>query len=127
MQFEKNSLNNLLFSIFLYLTLIVGFIFNENLNFGSYYDWITVYEPPIRDFSSNFKDTLLSYDQYGQRHSPVYLIFLSVFLDLGLNFDTIRIIHLHLCLSLILIFYNFIKLVFNNNNSSLLNSGYLPL
>ena len=116
MQFEKNSLNNLLFSIFLYLTLIVGFIFNENLNFGSYYDWITVYEPPIRDFSSNFKDTLLSYDQYGQRHSPVYLIFLSVFLDLGLNFDTIRIIHLHLCLSLILIFYNCLKLVFDNIN-----------
>ena len=116
MHFEKNNLNNLLFSVFLYLTLIVGFIFNENLNLGSYYDWITVYEPPIRDFSSNFKDTLLSYDQYGQRHSPVYLIFLSVFLDLGLNFDNIRIIHLHLCLSLILIFYNCLKLVFDNIN-----------
>ena len=116
MHFEKNNLNNLLLSVFLYLTLIVGFIFNENLNLGSYYDWINVYEPPIRDFSSNFKDTLLSYDQYGQRHSPVYLIFLSVFLDLGLNFDTIRIIHLHLCLSLILIFYNCLKLVFDNIN-----------
>ena len=67
------------FTFFLYLTLILGFIFNENLNFGSYYDWINVYKLPINDFSLNFKETLLSYDQYGQRHSPIYLIFLSIF------------------------------------------------
>ena len=104
--------NYILFSFFLYLTLIIGFIYDENLNFGSYYDWVNVYKFPISEFSLNFKDTLLSYDQYGQRHSPVYIIFLSIFLDLGLSFDTIRIIHLHLCLSLILIFYNCLKLVF---------------
>ena len=104
--------NYILFSFFLYLTLILGFIYDENLNFGSHYDWVNVYKFPISEFSLNFKDTLLSYDQYGQRHSPVYIIFLSIFLDLGLSFDTIRIIHLHLCLSLILIFYNCLKLVF---------------
>ena len=100
------------FAFFLYLTLILGFIFNENLNFGSYYDWINVYKLPINDFSLNFKETLLSYDQYGQRHSPIYLIFLSIFLKLGLSFEIIRIIHLHLCLSLIYIFYNCLKLAF---------------
>ena len=104
--------NYILFSFFLYLTLIIGFIYDENLNFGSYYDWVNVYKFPISEFSLNFKETLLSFDQYGQRHSPVYIIFLSIFLDLGLSFDTIRIIHLHLCLSLILIFYNCLKLVF---------------
>jgi hypothetical protein len=114
MKFEKYNLKNYLLCFFLYITIIIGFIFDENLNFGSYYDWINVYKTPINDFSLNFKDTLLSYDKYGQRHSPIYLIFLSIFLDLGLSFDTIRIIHLHLCLSLILIFYLCLKLVFVN-------------
>ena len=114
MQYQKYSIGNLLLFVFFYLTLITGFIFNENLNFGSYYDWINVYKSPISDFSLNFKSTLLSYDQYGQRHSPIYLIFLSFLLDLGFNFNTIRIIHLHLCLSLILIFYNCLKLVFKD-------------
>ena len=104
MKLINNLSNYSLFGIFLYLTLLVGFAYDENLNFGSYYDWIQVYKVPIIDFSLNFKNTLLTYDQYGQRHSPVYLIFLSFFLDLGLSFDVIRIIHLHLCLSLIFIF-----------------------
>jgi len=112
MSSKKSNLINFFLFIFLYLTLILGFIFNENLNFGSYYDWINVYKAPINDFSLNFKETLLSYDQYGQRHSPIYLIFLSIFLKIGLSFEIIRIIHLHLCLSLILIFYNCLKLVF---------------
>ena len=112
MNLKKSNLINFFLFIFLYLTLILGFIFNENLNFGSYYDWIYVYKVPINDFSLNFKETLLSYDQYGQRHSPIYLIFLSIFLKLGLSFEIIRVIHLHLCLSLILIFYNCLKLAF---------------
>jgi len=114
MELIKNFSKYSYFGLFLYLTLILGFLYGENLNFGSYYDWTHVYKDPIVDFSLNFKDTLLSYDQYGQRHSPIYIIFLSFFLDIGFNFDTIRIIHLHLCLSLILIFYNCLKLVFDN-------------
>ena len=103
-----------LFGIFLYLTLILGFLYEENLNFGSYYDWINAYNFPIKSFSDNFTETLLNYDQFGQRHSPVYLIFLSLFLDLNFNFDQIRLIHLHLSLSLIWIFYSCLKLKFRN-------------
>ena len=114
MKLIEKFTNQSLFGLFLYLTLIIGFLYGENLNFGSYYDWLNVYMPPIKDFSLNFKETLLSYDQYGQRHSPIYLIFLSFFLDLGFNFNFIRIIHLHLCLSLILIFYRCLKLNFAN-------------
>jgi len=114
MKLKEKFNNQSLFGLFLYLTLIIGFLYGENLNFGSYYDWLTVYKPPITDFSLNFKETLLSYDQYGQRHSPIYLIFLSFFLDLGFNFNFIRIIHLHLCLSLVLFFYKCLKLNFEN-------------
>ncbi|MDC1146761.1 hypothetical protein OAS84_03105, partial [Candidatus Pelagibacter sp.] len=58
-----------LFGLFLYLTLILGFLYEENLNFGSYYDWINAYNFPIKSFSDNFTKTLLNYDQFGQRHS----------------------------------------------------------
>ena len=113
MQLEKYNFNNLLFFIFLYLTLVVGFAFDERLNYGTIYDNV-INKHVINQFSINFKQTLLYYDQHGHRHSPVYLIFLSFFLDLGLNYDSLRFIHLHLCLSLILVFYNCLKLVFNN-------------
>ena len=106
MQLEKYNFNNLLFFIFLYLTLVVGFAFDERLNYGTIYDNV-INKHVINQFSINFKQTLLYYDQHGHRHSPVYLIFLSFFLDLGLNYDSLRFIHLHLCLSLILVKYPF--------------------
>ena len=114
MKLEITKFNINIFAFFLYLSLLLGFLYGENLNYGSYYDWINVYIQPIEDFSINFKETLLTYDKYGQRHSPAYLIFLSIFLDLGLNFDQIRIFHLHLSIPLIFIFYKCLKLKFDN-------------
>ena len=108
-----SNLKNITLFAVLYVSLIIGFIFEENLNYGSYYDWINVYVPPIKDFSQNFYETLLNFEKYGQRHSPVYLVLLSFFVKIGLDFDTIRLIHLHLSLILIFIFYYCLKLRFN--------------
>ena len=73
------KINNLFLLFFLfYLTLITGFIFDENLNFGALRDWKTSDYTVINDLSLNFKETFLNYDSYGHRHSPVYLIFLSL-------------------------------------------------
>ena len=113
MKIEITKFNINLFAFFLYLSLLLGFSYGENLNYGSYYDWTNVYIQPIKDFSINFKETLLTYDKYGQRHSPVYLVFLSIFLDLGLSFKQIRIFHLHLSIPLIFIFYKCLKLKFD--------------
>ena len=109
-----NKVNNIAFFFILYFSLLVGFYFDENLNFGSYYDWINVYVPPIKDFSDNFGKTLLNYDQYGQRHSPIFIIILSFLFKIGISFDVIRIINLHMSLSLIFIFYNSLKILFKN-------------
>ena len=38
-------------TILLYLSLVAGFFYGENLNYGSYYDWKTVNKNPIIDFS----------------------------------------------------------------------------
>lgn len=120
MQYKAYYLNNVCLFLFFYLTLIIGFIYGENLNYGSYGDWVGANREPIKDFSNNFTYTFLNYDSYGHRHSPVYLIFLSLFLDLGLDIDQVRFFHLHLSISLIVIFYQCLRLRFTNINNSYL-------
>ena len=120
MKFKILTLNNVSFFLFFYLTLVIGFFFGENLNYGSYGDWIGSNREPIKDFSNNFTYTFLNFDSYGHRHSPVYLIFLSLFLDLGLDLNQIRLVHLHLCISLIIIFYQCLRLLFSNINNNYL-------
>ena len=120
MKFKILTLNNISFFLFFYLTLVIGFFFGENLNYGSYGDWIGSNREPIKDFSNNFTYTVLKFDSYGHRHSPVYLIFLSLFLDLGLDLNQIRLVHLHLCISLIIVFYQCLRLLFNNINNNYL-------
>ncbi len=113
-QKNKYSFFLILISVVLYLSLIFGFFYDENLNYGAYYDWVNAYLKPVNDFSKNFFQTLLNYDDYGQRHSPVYLIFLSFFLKLNFSLDLIRIVHLHFSILLIVIFYKCLVLKFNN-------------
>jgi len=117
---KTTSINIAVFSAILYLSLIAGFFYGEDLNYGAYPDWLGSNITPINDFSNNFLNTLLNYDDYGHRHSPVYLIFLSLFLDLGFNIDQVRIIHLHFCILLILFFYKCLILKFNNVKSNYL-------
>jgi len=118
-QYKAFSLNKIFLSFFFYLTLIIGFTYGENLNYGTYSDWI-INREPIKDFSNNFAYTFLNFDSYGHRHSPVYLIFLSLFLDLGFDLNQIRLVHLHLCISLIIIFYQCLKLLFTSINNNYL-------
>ncbi|MDA9222737.1 hypothetical protein N9O89_02810 [Candidatus Pelagibacter sp.] len=120
MKFKISNFSNVCLFFFLYLTLIVGFIYGENLNYGSYGDWIGSNREPIKDFSNNFTYTFLNFDSYGHRHSPVYLILLSLFLDLGFDLNQIRFIHLHFCILLVLVFYQCLKLIFINTNTNYL-------
>ena len=120
MKLKTTSINIAVFSAILYLSLIAGFFYGEDLNYGAYPDWLGSNITPINDFSNNFLNTLLNYDDYGHRHSPVYLIFLSLFLDLGFNIDQVRIIHLHFCILLILFFYKCLILKFDNVKSNYL-------
>ena len=102
------------------MSLLIGFLYGENLNYGAYADWHTANRPPIIDFSNNFLHTFLNFDNYAHRHSPIYLIFLSLFLDLGFDLDQVRFIHLHLCILLIVIFYKCLKLKFESINNNYL-------
>ena len=100
----SNFQNYIFFTLF-YFSLILGFYFDENLNFGSSPDWYHTNLPVIKDLAIDLKRTLLNYDNYGHRHSPVYLIFLSLLAKLNLSFDLIRFLHLNISLLLIYFFY----------------------
>ena len=118
MKFKTLNFYNICSFLLFYLTLLVGFYYGENLNYGAYLDWISINYILIDDFSNNLTYTFLNYDSYGHRHSPIYLIFLSLFLDLGLDIDQVRFFHLHLCISLIIIFYQCLRLKFTNINNN---------
>ena len=107
-------------TILLYISLIFGFIYNENLNYGSYSDWIGVNIHPIIDFSNNFLDTLVNYEKYSHRHSPIYLIFLSLILKSGVEIEYLRLIHLHLSLFLIFLFFKCLEFRFSNIDKNIL-------
>jgi len=89
--------------LFLYLSLVFGFYIDENLNFGAIGDWLHTDKPVIEALSADIKKTLLTYESFGHRHSPLYLIFLSFFHKLGLSLDLIRFLHLNL--SIFLVYY----------------------
>jgi len=71
-KFDKNTAFIL---VGLYLSYLLGFILGEDSNGGAIMDYMG-YRSIINDFSLNFKNTFLNFDQYGERHFPILIIFL---------------------------------------------------
>ena len=109
----------LLVFVFLYFSLVFGFYINENLNYGAIGDWHTD-KSVIEALSVDIKKTLLRYESFGHRHSPLYLIFLSFFHKLGLSLDLIRFLHLNLSIFLIYYFYKCLNLKFEKIDKNFL-------
>lgn len=126
-KYNKNRLI-IIFILILYISLLIGFIFNENSTGGAYIDYINQ-KKISQDFAENFYKTFFSFDKYSTRHSPVLIIFLSFFEKINLNDISIRIINLHICLFLPIVFYLTLKKKFNkiNHNYLLLTSGIIFL
>ena len=112
--------NTVFIFLTLYISLIVGFFFDENLNLGAKPDWLFGDIPVIQAFSADLKNTFINYDFYGHRHSPVYLIFLSFLKSIGFDFNLIRFVHLNLSILLIYFFYKCLLIKFNNIEKNLL-------
>ena len=75
---KKIYINNYFkFYLALYLTLIIGFILNENSTGGAIIDYLNQ-KRAVKDFSNDFLTTLLNYDKYSTRHSPIFIIILPM-------------------------------------------------
>lgn len=112
--------NVILIFITLYISLIVGFFFDENLNLGAKPDWYFGDIPVIEALSVDLKKTFINYDIYGHRHSPVYLIFLSFLKSVGFDYDLIRFIHLNISILLIYFFFKCLSFKFDNIDKNIL-------
>ena len=87
----------IVFFSFFYLSLILGFLLSENSTGGALIDYNNQKNIAI-NFANNFKDTLLNYDNYSTRHSPILIILLSFLEKINLPDSYIRLVHLHICL-----------------------------
>ena len=110
----------LLIFLFLYLSLVFGFYVDENLNFGAMPDWFHTDKPVIEALSEDVKKTLLNYESFGHRHSPLYLIFLSLFHKFGLSLDLIRFLHLNLSILIIYYFYKCLRFKYTQIDKNIL-------
>ena len=97
---------------FLYLSLILGFFLNEDSNGGAYIDYQS-YVNLIRLFVLDFNNTLLNFDNYGERHSPVLIILLSFFYKINIDDSVIRLINLNFSIISIMFFFKCLKIKFN--------------
>ena len=102
------SYKYIIFFLLLYSSLIIGFIYDENSTGGALLDYNNQ-KRISESFSLNFSQTFLNFDSFATRHSPVLIIFLSFLENISLDDHSIRLIHLHLCLFLPIIFYVLLK------------------
>ena len=123
MQFN-NLINNfftkeVVFFSLLYGSLIASFFLGENSTGGAVLDYLNQ-KKISTNFALNFKKTLLDYDQFTTRHSPILIIILSFFEKYNFSDFSIRIIHLHFCLLLPIFFYKCLEIKFNHIDKKIL-------
>ncbi len=106
-------------TIFFYISLIIGFILNEDLNGGAKSDF-NFYQNIISSFSNNFIESFLNYEKFNERHSPIMIILLSFLAKINLNLELIRLLNLHVNLLTIYFFYKCLKIKFNQINKNYL-------
>tara|TARA_Y100001970_G_scaffold291954_1_gene431231 strand:- start:10910 stop:12172 length:1263 start_codon:yes stop_codon:yes gene_type:complete len=114
---DETNKNWLLPYIILYFSLIISLIFGEDSTGGAILDYTNQKQISI-DFSKEFYGTFFNFDNYATRHSPILIIFLSIFEKLNLSDLLIRFIHLNLCLFLPLYFFKSLDLIIKNKQIS---------
>ena len=116
---NSTYLKETIFLLLFYLTLIISFILGENSTGGAIQDYFNQ-KNASQGFASEFLKTFYEYDTFATRHSPVLIIFLSLFEKINLPDTSIRLIHLHLCLLLPFIFYKCLTLKFRGIDRNIL-------
>ena len=111
--FDNFSLFTFFSIIILYFSLLIGFYYNENSTGGALIDYFGQKQISI-SFSNNFLNTFLNFDKTRTRHSPVLIILLSFLEKFQVNDLLIRLINLHICLILPIIFYRCLEIKFYN-------------
>ena len=100
--------------ISLYISLLIGFYFNEDFASGYITDYL-FHKNVVGFFDTNFSETFLNFDKIERKtfHSPIYIIFFLFLKKLFFNDIFCRLIVLHLSLLIPYYFYLCLKLKYN--------------
>ena len=109
--FDNFSLFTFFLIIILYFSLLIGFYYNENSTGGAFTDYFGHKQISI-SFANDFLNTFLNFDKTQTRHSPVLTILLSFLEKFQINDFLIRLINLHICLVLPIIFFRCLEIKF---------------
>ena len=112
----NNFIKNIKFFLyaFLYLSLITGFVLDENSSGGALYDFKIIIEA-VKSFSINLISTYENYNSFTISHYPYYYIFLAFLFKLTGSVTFIKLTVLHLSLFLPLVFYQILKFKYPSN------------
>ena len=115
---RNNNYKLIIFPIF-YIAFLVAFLIDENSTGGAYQDY-TAYKGIMDLFIHDFSGTLLSFDQLGERHSPIIIILLSYLYKIELSDTLIRFIFFNFSIISIIFFYKCLKIKFKTVPSNYL-------
>lgn len=114
--------NALLVFILFYITILIGFFFNEDSLGGARVDFIHHYEISLK-FSENFLQTFQNFGSFEEgmdtRNSPVFWILIS-FLNIFISEDILRILNSSVSILIGLVFLKCLKIKFENTKLSTL-------
>lgn len=102
---------SLILPLILYFVFLFAFIFGLDPNGGAYKDYLN-HIKLFKDLNTNFAHTLMNYENYNTRHSPVLYIFISFFYKFNIPDFIVRFTSIHLSLLLPFFFYKCLTIKF---------------
>ena len=115
MKITKNKI--IFFYLFLYVSLILGFYFNEDFAGGFKKDYDLHHWLIENLFQQGILYGLLNYDIYYVPHSPLFIIYIVILEKFFINEELYKLINLHICLLLPLIIGLSLKYKYNLRNT----------
>ena len=103
-----NSKRIFYFYISLYLTLLIGFYFNEDFSGGYKIDYL-MYKKVIGAFSLDLKNSLIFYEKFSIDTSPIFILLLTYIYKILANDTFIRFLNLNFSLILPYLFFLCLK------------------
>ena len=116
---KDNNYFKIIFFTIYYIFFITAFYINEDSTGGAFNDYVG-YKNLIDLFINDFKETFLTFDQYGERHSPVTIILLSQFYKTGLSDELIRFFFFNTSIISVIFFYKCLKIKFRDTKTNYL-------
>ena len=114
-----NSKRIFYFYLSLYLTLLIGFYFNEDFAGGYKVDYL-IYKNISNAFILDLKNSLLFYEKFGIDTSPIFILLLTYIYKIFTNDTFVRFLNLNFSLILPYLFFLCLQIKYGDTKKNLL-------